>query len=144
MSTNFFTTSVRAAARRRPDAACPVTGRRVDAPAAPFAVLVGDALVDPAAAREAYPDLARIASLVPAGAVPSAAEATSIGVAARSPGSRMCSRTGRFFEPRSFDLVGVSATNTGEWLTIEAGEDLAPALSAALHRFYGTTPSVRP
>jgi hypothetical protein len=138
----IVTTSVRHVSRRNASTLCPLSGQTVTPPPNSWAVFYGDAVLGDAAAREHAPELYQLAKAM-APAEPSEGERHSFGIIRRSPGAKVCPHTGEFFTPREFDVAGVSATETGRWLSVEGGEDLAPRLAAALHSQFDTSRAER-
>ena len=108
----------------------------------PWSVHMNRASLCTACARRLAPELSEIVALVaqqPADAqrfygVRRSAETT-------RGGDHLCPETGERFQPRAFELCHAAG---GSLIGPRAGEDLAPALAAGLHKFYSTTPAPRP
>ncbi|MDB5294945.1 MAG: hypothetical protein JWO31_928 [Phycisphaerales bacterium] len=124
----------------RVNSKCPVSGRQIPADVGPFAVFHNQAVLHPDAAAEVAPELAAVVAAVEG--VPADVEALWFVTPRTSVYNTKCPvNGGPLADPkaRPFDISG----GNGKHLSVEGGEDVAPTLARALHRYFGTRPTPR-
>ncbi|MDB5294123.1 MAG: hypothetical protein JWO31_106 [Phycisphaerales bacterium] len=141
---SLTTYTIRAAARRLTNR-CPATGDPID-PAARWAVFQNSSALSPAAARRLAPGLADVLARIDPAAEPAGGERNLYAIAAAVPdrGTTLCPVTGRPVAPRAYEVASCPGSDVGSFLSVLAGQDEAPAMAAALHRTFKSTPVPRP